>query len=131
MREPWRTRKATIAIVPEAQDLNRAFESILAAEGSDWFWWFGPEHSTANDAEFDALFRKHLTAIYAALGEEAPDSLSQPIKHLPTEVKRESPADYLQVIVDGREIHVLRMAGGGILRCRAPFERDARKDVRH
>ncbi|MGC1687929.1 MAG: glycoside hydrolase family 57 protein [Candidatus Acidiferrales bacterium] len=99
--------------VPEAQALNRAFESILAAEGSDWFWWFGPEHSTANDAEFDALFRKHLTAIYAALGEEAPDSLSQPIKHLPTEVKRESPADYLRVIVDGRESTYFEWLGAG------------------
>jgi alpha-amylase/alpha-mannosidase (GH57 family) len=99
--------------VPEAQALNRAFESILAAEGSDWFWWFGPEHSTANDAEFDALFRKHLTAIYAALGEAAPDSLSQPIKHLPAEAKRESPADYLQVIVDGRESTYFEWLGAG------------------
>lgn len=99
--------------VPEAQALNRAFESILAAEGSDWFWWFGPEHSTANDAEFDALFRKHLTAIYAALGEDAPDSLAQPIKHLPTVVKRESPSDYLQVIVDGRESSYFEWLGAG------------------
>ena len=32
----------------------------------------GPEHSTANDAEFDALYRKHLTGIYLALGQVAP-----------------------------------------------------------
>ena len=46
--------------------LTEAQESLLAAEGSDWCWWFGPEHSTANDAEFDALYRKHLTGVYLA-----------------------------------------------------------------
>ncbi len=98
---------------PYAEALKRAFESILAAEGSDWFWWFGPEHSTANDAQFDALFRKHLAAIYSALGEEAPDSLSKPIKHLPMMVERESPADYLSVTVDGRESSYFEWLGAG------------------
>src|SRR5260370_8550297 len=46
---------------PTETALKEAYESLLAAEGSDWCWWFGPEHSTANDAEFDALYRKHLT----------------------------------------------------------------------
>src|SRR5258708_15426253 len=26
-----------------------AFEEILIAEGSDWNWWYGPEHHSAND----------------------------------------------------------------------------------
>ena len=46
--------------VPTSAAFHEAYESVLAAEGSDWCWWFGPEHSTANDAEFDELFRKHL-----------------------------------------------------------------------
>src|SRR5216683_312963 len=62
-------RKQGRADAPTETALNLAFESLLAAEGSDWCWWFGPEHSTANDAEFDALYRKHLTAIYLALGQ--------------------------------------------------------------
>src|SRR6266567_3353157 len=49
---------------PSEAGLKEAKESLLAAEGSDWCWWFGPEHSTANDAEFDALYRRHLTGIY-------------------------------------------------------------------
>ena len=56
---------------PTETALKQAHESLLAAEGSDWCWWFGPEHSTANDAEFDALYRKHLTEIYLALGQVA------------------------------------------------------------
>src|SRR5437870_11958606 len=33
-----------------------AFEEILIAEGSDWNWWYGPEHHSANDREFDELY---------------------------------------------------------------------------
>jgi len=56
-----------------------AFEELLIAEGSDWNWWYGPEHHSANDREFDELYRKHLSNVYQALGATAPDSLAQPI----------------------------------------------------
>jgi alpha-amylase/alpha-mannosidase (GH57 family) len=56
-----------------------AFEEILIAEGSDWNWWYGPEHHSANDREFDELYRKHLSNVYQALGAAPPDYLSQPI----------------------------------------------------
>ena len=50
------------------RNLQRARESLLAAEGSDWCWWYGPENSSSNDEEFDQLYRKHLTEVYLALG---------------------------------------------------------------
>ena len=56
-----------------------AFEEILIAEGSDWNWWYGPEHHSANDREFDELYRKHLSNVYQALGGSPPDYLAQPI----------------------------------------------------
>jgi alpha-amylase/alpha-mannosidase (GH57 family) len=56
-----------------------AFEEILIAEGSDWNWWYGPEHHSANDRDFDELYRKHLSNVYQALGAIAPDYLAQPI----------------------------------------------------
>ena len=56
-----------------------AFEEILIAEGSDWNWWYGPEHHSANDRDFDELYRKHLSNIYQALGAVPPDYLAQPI----------------------------------------------------
>jgi alpha-amylase/alpha-mannosidase (GH57 family) len=56
-----------------------AFEEILIAEGSDWNWWYGPEHHSANDRDFDELYRKHLSNIYQALGALPPDYLAQPI----------------------------------------------------
>jgi len=56
-----------------------AFEEILIAEGSDWNWWYGPEHHSANDRDFDELYRKHLSNVYQALGAIPPDYLAQPI----------------------------------------------------
>jgi len=56
-----------------------AWEEILIAEGSDWNWWYGPEHHSANDRDFDELYRKHLSNAYQALGGTPPDSLAQPI----------------------------------------------------
>ena len=56
-----------------------AFEEILIAEGSDWNWWYGPEHHSANDRDFDELYRKHLSNVYQALGATPPEYLAQPI----------------------------------------------------
>ncbi len=56
-----------------------AYEDLLIAEGSDWNWWYGPEHHTANDRDFDELYRKHLSNIYHALGASPPLYLAQPI----------------------------------------------------
>src|SRR5207248_7408147 len=42
-----------------AAALERAREEVLIAEGSDWFWWYGDDHSSAQDLEFDDLFRRH------------------------------------------------------------------------
>src|ERR1700678_826573 len=64
--------------VSEAQR-QIAWEELLIAEGSDWNWWYGPEHHSANDRDFDELYRKHLSNVYQALGGTPPDYLAQPI----------------------------------------------------
>ncbi len=56
-----------------------ALEELFIAEGSDWNWWYGPEHHSANDRDFDELYRKHLSNVYQALGATPPDYLAQPI----------------------------------------------------
>jgi hypothetical protein len=53
----------------------RALEELLIAEGSDWFWWYGDDHSSEHDSVFDDLFRRHLRNVYRALGQRAPDDL--------------------------------------------------------
>src|SRR5262249_46964111 len=99
---------------PTAESLATAKESLLAAEGSDWCWWYGPEHSTANDAEFDALYRKHLTGIYVALGQIAPDDLAKPIKRLPEHALHIPPSELLKIKVDGRESSYFEWLGAGL-----------------
>ena len=64
--------------VTEAQR-KIAWEELLIAEGSDWNWWYGPEHHSANDRDFDELYRKHLSNVYHALEGIPPEELSTPI----------------------------------------------------
>jgi alpha-amylase/alpha-mannosidase (GH57 family) len=94
--------------------LALAYDAILAAEGSDWNWWYGPEHASANDAEFDSLYRKHLTAIYSALGIHAPDALAHAIKRAPERARRDPPTAFLDVKVDGRESSYFEWLGAGM-----------------
>ncbi len=42
-----------------------AWEAIYAAEGSDWFWWFGDDQGApGGDEPFDDAFRTHLANVY-------------------------------------------------------------------
>lgn len=99
---------------PTEQGLKKALESLLAGEGSDWCWWYGPEHSTANDAEFDALFRKHLTGVYLALGQVAPEELAKPIKKKPERAYQLPPSANLKVKIDGLDSSYFEWLGAGV-----------------
>lgn len=57
-----------------------SWEALWAAEGSDWFWWFGYGHSSQQDALFDQLFREHLQALYVSLGGAIPAPLKSPLE---------------------------------------------------
>jgi len=110
---------------PTIQQLAASYEAILAAEGSDWCWWYGPEHSSANDAEFDAFYRKLLTEVYVSLGAEAPDALAEPIKRQPERALVLPPSAYLKVKVDGRESTYFEWMGSGL------YSADRRSSAMH
>jgi alpha-amylase/alpha-mannosidase (GH57 family) len=82
--------------------LERAWEEIYIAEGSDWFWWFGDDHSSAQDALFDYLFRKHLQNVYILLGDAPPPELGRPISRKAQRVRYTLPRALLDVKIDGR-----------------------------
>jgi alpha-amylase/alpha-mannosidase (GH57 family) len=63
---------------PEA-DISAAWKALYAAEGSDWNWWYGDEHSSDNAKEFDELFRNYLMKVYKVIGKEIPPNLYEPI----------------------------------------------------
>lgn len=55
-----------------------ALEALYAAEGSDWFWWYGDDQDSGTDDLFDWLFKAHLVGAYRAAGyadEEIPSVL--------------------------------------------------------
>ncbi|MGJ3244799.1 MAG: glycoside hydrolase [Elainellaceae cyanobacterium] len=87
---------------PEAtEEANpEAWEALYAAEGSDWFWWFGDGHSSNQDAMFDQLMREHLAALYEALGEPIPDSVRRPVE-VHTERGDHQPESFIHPVIDG------------------------------
>ena len=97
-------------LVKEAADgrhdpktLARAWDEMYIAEGSDWFWWYGDDHSSALDALFDHLFRKHLRNVYSLLGSEPPGSLFTAISRAaPHRPVHDQPTSFLDVKIDGR-----------------------------
>jgi alpha-amylase/alpha-mannosidase (GH57 family) len=87
-------------VPPEAH--ARALEAFRAACGSDWCWWYGSDHSSEIDFEFDRLFRRHLRAIYENIGLPAPHALDETlITTRQPEVRQSRPAGLLSPLIDG------------------------------
>jgi len=59
--------------------LAAVMEQIYAAEGSDWFWWFGADQNSGSDGSFDQQFRLTLQRVYELLGEPVPTFLKVPV----------------------------------------------------
>jgi alpha-amylase/alpha-mannosidase (GH57 family) len=59
-------------------DRRLAHQELMIAEGSDWCWWYGPEHQSENRPEFDELYRSHLANAYRALHLPPPAAAALP-----------------------------------------------------
>jgi hypothetical protein len=68
-----RRRSRAAGGLPEPRWLGA--RGMLIAEGSDWFWWYGDDHSSEHDLEFDELFRRHVRNVYRALEKPIPEEL--------------------------------------------------------
>jgi len=91
-----------------------AWEEILIAEGSDWCWWYGDDHSSANDEAFDWLFRKHLMNVYSLLGAKPPEDLHLPIKALRKENAILPPTEFIAPKIDGLVTSYFEWISAGI-----------------
>ncbi|MCX5643016.1 MAG: glycoside hydrolase family 57 protein [Candidatus Omnitrophica bacterium] len=91
-----------------------ARSSVLAAEGSDWFWWLSPEHCSGRDQEFDDLFRLFLINFYRFQGEKEPEDLQNFTKELQAEKVR-LPKNPIQPEIDGRVTSYYEWLGAGHL----------------
>jgi alpha-amylase/alpha-mannosidase (GH57 family) len=91
-----------------------AWEALMRAEGSDWFWWFGDDHYTPEKPVFDALFRGHLSSIYESCGEPVPNALGVPVAAPAVAPgSRREPVAYLQPAIDGRQTHFYEWQAAG------------------
>jgi len=111
----------------QATEVQRklAFEEILIAEGSDWNWWYGPEHHSANDRDFDELYRKHLSNVYQALGAPPPDYLLQPITGGEVRPAFTPQTAYIHPRVSGDKIRYFEWMGAAV------FTADQRAGAMH
>ncbi len=91
-----------------------AFEEILIAEGSDWNWWYGPEHHSANDRDFDELYRTHLSNVYQALGAVPPDYLAQPISGVEVRPSFTRQTAYIHPKITGDKIRYFEWMGAAV-----------------
>ncbi len=96
------------------EDIALARQEVWIAEGSDWCWWYGPEHSTANDEEFDHLYRKHLSNIYRMLGGSPTDELAAPIKRPRVKAVTVPPSARIEPKVDGLVSTYFEWLGAGL-----------------
>ncbi|MBM3735501.1 MAG: glycoside hydrolase [Acidobacteria bacterium] len=101
-----------------------AYEELLIAEGSDWCWWYGPEHYSENRAEFDELFRRHVANVYRALNIPPPDDLSRPIIKVHFSGHHQTPSSRLDPVIDG-DVTFFEWLGAG------KYSIDARSGAMH
>ena len=95
---------------------KKILQHFLAAECSDWFWWYGDDHTTEFSAEFDELFRSHLINIYLLMKISPPYDLYIPI------ISDRSGEDFLlppkftiQPYINGKYNSFFEWVGSGIV----------------
>jgi alpha-amylase/alpha-mannosidase (GH57 family) len=94
---------------------RQAWEHIYIAEGSDWYWWYGDDHSSDDDAMFDALFRSHLRRVWELLGVAPPAALDEPIKGRLAPPPLLRPVAPFTPVLDGRDTHFFEWRAAGSL----------------
>jgi alpha-amylase/alpha-mannosidase (GH57 family) len=94
--------------------LARAREELLIAEGSDWFWWYGDDHSSSHDLAFDDLFRRHVRNVYRALEKPVPEELFVTnITTEPPDAEVNRPSGFIQPVIDGEVTSYFEWIGSG------------------
>ncbi|MGB9691280.1 MAG: alpha-amylase/alpha-mannosidase [Candidatus Sumerlaeaceae bacterium] len=95
------------------EQIEQAWRSLYIAEGSDWNWWYGEDHSSGMDDLFDQLYRDHLAAACRAVGLEPPGFLRIPISRHTAPREMTSPVCYISPNLDGYVTHFYEWYGAG------------------
>jgi alpha-amylase/alpha-mannosidase (GH57 family) len=112
-----RARETFDSATTVAEEQRRlAMEELLIAEGSDWCWWYGPEHDSANRVEFDQLYRSHLANVYRFLNLSPPEELSRPILRTAVPEVSVEPSGAVSPTIDGEVTSYFEWIGAGSYR---------------
>ena len=94
----------------------QAREELLIAEGSDWCWWYGDDHSSEHDLAFDDLFRRHVRNVYRALERPIPEELFVTnITTSPPAPPIGEPTGLIHPVIDGEITSYFEWVGSGCL----------------
>ena len=112
-----RARATLVASGATRSSHPAAWDALGAAEGSDWFWWFGEDHYTADKALFDSLFRAHIQAVYERSGQPVPAWASLPVTgRTRGGDEHTEPTAYVRPAIDGRLTRYYEWHGAGLWR---------------
>jgi len=98
----------------DSQNLKLAWKHIYIAEGSDWNWWYGDDHSSDYDDEFDDLYRTHLSNMYTLIGKPIPEYLKTTIRTEKVTPAYE-PVGLFTPVIDGKITNYYEWISAGFL----------------
>jgi hypothetical protein len=105
-------------VTPEA--IAQARRLLYAAEGSDWYWWYGDDFHTELASEFDGLFRSLIVTACQLLRVPLPVEALEPIKKMGAGAGEPQPPREPTLLItpsiDGRETTYFEWQGGGLYR---------------
>jgi len=119
-----RSRLAEITATLPPDRARAAWDELYAAEGSDWFWWYGDDFDCGYNDEFDRLFRTHLRNVWTIAGLTPPDLLNQPIcspRGMPDTDLVTAPLTLLNPSIDGRVTDFFEWRGAGKITTQPPL----------
>ena len=119
-----RSRLAEISSSLPSDRAQAAWDELYAAEGSDWFWWYGDDFDTDYKVEFDRLFRTHLRNVWTIAGLTPPELLNQPIcqlRGMPEADLVTMPLTLLSPSIDGCVTNFFEWRGAGRIKTQPPL----------
>jgi alpha-amylase/alpha-mannosidase (GH57 family) len=119
-----RSRLSDVAATLPPDRAQAAWDELYAAEGSDWFWWYGDDFDTDYKEEFDRLFRTHLRNVWTIAGLTPPDLLNQPIcspRGMPENDLVTMPLVLLNPSIDGFVTDFFEWRGAGRIHTQPPL----------
>jgi alpha-amylase/alpha-mannosidase (GH57 family) len=93
--------------------VRQAWDELYAAEGSDWFWWYGDEFDTDHKALFDHLFRLHLANVYRLAHAEVPEYLKISVLRQRGKLAFREPTAFITPVLDGVVTDFYEWQGAG------------------